>query len=116
MRAVFLCGVVAALLSTSAIAQSDYVVLRKQVQMWSGPHDDMRPEIEGDVIAVDPSGVTLKGGTVVPAEGAKVRKGAHANFICEQIGQGRPPSMRGCTLKRSCMPKKPTKNGSVKLW
>lgn len=96
----------------------EFQVTRKMVQLWSGPEDDMRPEIVGTVTAVSSTSVNLQGGATVPVNNAKVKVGELATFACAEIAQGRNPDMKNCELLRTQPPEKPEldKHGQIKLW
>lgn len=103
----------------TGIAQAErFQVVRKMVQLWSEPGDDMRPEIIGTVTAINATSVQLEGGAVVPVTGAKVKVGDLATFVCKEIGEGRNPTMRDCAFVRSQPADKPQpdKDGLIKLW
>jgi hypothetical protein len=108
--------VAAAIASTGVAAQARYDVLRPQVQLWSGPNDDMRPQIVGDVVRVDPQGVALYGGAYIPVMAAAVHTGQHVTFTCTHIDTGDNPRMNGCELSHVDPPPAPHKDGKVHLW
>lgn len=118
MKATILAVAAAALfvLGMGSAKAEHFQVTRKIVQLWSGPDDDMRPEISGTVTAVGVTGVNLEGGAIVPVTGAAVQVGDLATFICEEISQGRNPEMRDCELLRTQPPEKPNASGQVELW
>lgn len=111
---------VGAVLAAGLIAPAqagDFQVTRKIVQLWTTDDDDMRPEISGTVTLSTDAQVILQGGAVVPINAAEVKRGDLATFVCEEIGEGSPPSMKNCELLRTQAPDKPEKKGgSIKLW
>lgn len=104
----------ALLLAAGAACAADYSITRPQVQLWSGPHDDMRPQIDGDVVAFSAASVDLDGGVTVPVRGAKVDIGQRVTFACAVIEL---PTIRGCELVSvQAAAKKPAPGEVVKLW
>jgi hypothetical protein len=102
------------LLAAGAACAADYTITRPQVQLWSGPGDDMRPQIDGDVVAFSAASVDLDGGVTVPVRGARVDIGQHATFACELIDL---PAIRGCVLVSVQSAERPQRKGeAVKLW
>lgn len=106
----------AAFVGTTAVAQVRYAVEHPQVQLWSGPNDDMRPKIAGDVVGVDPQGVALFGGAYVPIMAAKVLTGQHVTFTCAAIDTGDNPHMEHCELTHVDPPPAVHSDGKVHLW
>lgn len=94
----------------------DFQVTRKMVQLWSGPDDDMRPEISGTVTEVNANTVGLEGGAIVPVNGPRVNIGDLVTFVCSEISQGPKPEMKNCELLRTHPPEKASQSGPVKLW
>lgn len=91
-----------------------FQIIRPTATLATTPGDDMRPQIVGDVVAVDASQVTLDGGAFVPVMGARVRPGDHATFACDAIDMTREtPQMRGCVLMHV---DKPAAKDDGKLW
>lgn len=116
MKFGFLVLMAAAIASTTAAAQVRFSVERPIVQLWSGPHDDMRPKIVGDVVSVDPHGVALFGGAYVPVVAAKVHPGQHVTFTCGFIEKGNNPRMKDCELTHIDPPPVVHPDGKVHLW
>lgn len=97
-----------------ALLLAPYQIIVPAVTLASGPRDDMRPQIVGDVVASDATQVTLEGGASVPVQGARVRPGDHATFACDSIEASTPtPRMRGCSLKQV---EKPAAKAKNELW
>lgn len=101
------------LLAAGAACAADYTISRPQVQLWSGPHDDMRPQIDGDVVAFSAASVDLDGGVTVPVSGARVAIGQHAAFVCDVIEL---PTIRGCHLMSAQSASQPRPGDDVRLW
>ncbi|MDR3445739.1 hypothetical protein [Dyella sp.] len=97
-----------------ALLMAPFQIIHPSVTLASGPNDDMRPQIVGDVVSADAGQVELDGGALVPVQGARVRPGDHATFACDSIDTTTPtPRMRGCVLLQAEKPSAKPKN---ELW